>query len=368
MTLTFARQCVAPADSTSSADEAIRVLHVVASEDGSAASALRDYLSSTGHLEHWVLASQGSFSALHVPQRSGLIRVVPLPEGIRARIRSVAETFEKVRPHRVHAHSFDAGVYVRLSRAVPTSSIVYSPHCYRFERRDISVGARAFNVFAEFVLAPRATAVAACNLRELNLAARLNRTGQIVHVPHAPSHASLEPMDVPRVRRSEPLVAAMGNVCAQRDPDFFLRTLTAAGAGASWVWIGDGDPRYKKRLEEAGVCVTGHLPRRNMFRLLRSADVYVHTAAWEGSCDTLLEAAATGVPIAARSIPALQAMRITGLATTPETLADTVMRLLRSPMDRKIQSESFRRAFRGNNRATQSERLRELYGNKRCRD
>jgi glycosyltransferase involved in cell wall biosynthesis len=99
-----------------------------------------------------------------------------------------------------------------------------------------------------------------------------------------------------------------------------------------------------------------------MIRLLSTADVYVHTAAWEGSCDMLLEAAATGIPIAARSIPALQALRIPGLAQTPEILATTVMRLIKSPVDRRIQCESFRRAFRSNTRALQSERLYELYG------
>ncbi|MEV7003698.1 glycosyltransferase [Streptomyces sp. NPDC093982] len=154
----------------------------------------------------------------------------------------------------------------------------------------------------------------------------------------------------------------MGSLCPQRDPEFFARTVAAAGPGATWMWIGGGEPRYRRVLEDAGVWVSGNLPRKNMIRLLSTADVYVHTAAWEGSCDMLLEAAATGLPIAARSIPALQALKIPGLAQTPEILAETVMRLIKSPADQRIQCESFRHAFRSNTRATQSERLYELYG------
>lgn len=365
MALTLANPIAAPADLMTDDGEAARVLHVVASHDGNTSSVLRDYLASTGHLEHWVLAGKGCFSPQSLPRSVRSIRVVQLPDGMRARLRTIADTFVKVRPGRVHAHSFEAGVYVRLARAIPTKAIVYSPHCYTFERRDISSGARALNAFLEFLLAPRADAVAACNLRELHLAARLHRTGQIVHVPHAPSNSSLEAMEAPPVGQAGRIVAAIGSLCPQRDPEFFARTLAAAGPGATWIWIGGGEPRYKRLLEEAGVCVTGSLPRKNMIRLLRTADVYVHTAAWEGNCDMLLEAAATGLPIAARSIPALQALRIPGLAQTPEVLADTVTRLLRSPVDRRIQYESFRRAFRANTRATQSERLCELYGHKR---
>jgi glycosyltransferase involved in cell wall biosynthesis len=366
MALTLARPGSAPSELTDGADDAARVLHVVASNDGSTSSALRDYLASTGHLEHWVLAGKGSFSPLTLPRSVRSIRIIPLPDGPRARLRAISETFTKVRPSCVHAHSFEAGAYVRLARTIPTKSIVYSPHCYTFERRDISAGERALSVFFEYLLAPRAAAVAACSLRELHLAARLHRTGQIVHVPQVPSNSSLASMETPPVGQAGRIVAAIGSLCPQRDPEFFERTVAAAGHGASWIWIGDGEPRYRRLLEDAGVCVTGHLPRKNMIRLLRTAHVYVHTAAWEGSCDMLLEAAATGLPIAARSIPALRALRIAGLAQTPEALADTVTRLLRSPADRRIQHESFRRAFRVNTRATQSDRLCELYGHKKA--
>lgn len=365
MALTLARPSSTPSEPSDGTDDAARVLHVVASNDRSTAAALRDYVAATGHLEHWVLAGKDSLSSLTLPSGVRSIRIVSLPDGVRARLRAISETFTKVRPIRVHAHSFEAGAYVRLVRAVPTKSIVYSPHCYTFERRDISAGARALNAFVEYLLAPRAAAVAACSLRELHLAARLHRTGQLVHVPHVPSNSSFESTEAPPLGQAGRIVAAIGPLTAQRDPEFFVRTLAAADPGASWIWIGDGEPRYRRLLEDAGVCVTGHLPRKNMIRLLRTADVYVHTAAWEGSCDMLLEAAATGLPIAARSIPALRALRIAGLAQTPEALADTVMRMLRSPADRGIQCESFRRAFRINNRAIQSDRLCELYGRKR---
>ncbi|MDN3026036.1 glycosyltransferase family 4 protein [Streptomyces sp. S.PB5] len=331
------------------------------SPDENISSALGEYLASTRHLEHWVLAGKRSGNSLRFPLGARPARIASLPDGRRARLRAIAGAYSRIKPHRVHAHSFGAGVYVRLALNIPTDSIVYSPHCYDFERQDRTAAARFLNAACEYLLAPRADAVAVSNPREGQLAARLHRTGKIIHVPHVPHISTLDAMDVPPFATTGPTAVAMGPLIPQRDPAFFARAVATARSDTTWIWIGDGEPRYRRLLEDAGVCVTGRLPRRNMTRLLQTADVYVHTAAWEGSYDTLLQAATADLPIVARSIPALEILRIPGLADTPETLADTVLRLLSSPVDRRIHHEGVRRAFRYHTRATQSARLREIY-------
>ncbi|MFE7975698.1 glycosyltransferase [Streptomyces shenzhenensis] len=341
-----------------------RILHVVESHARSAFSALGEYLAATRHLEHWVLVTEPCEPAGIPPGMRGA-RIVSLPGGHRARLRAIADTYAEVKPDRVHAHSFGAGMYVRLSPSIPTDSIVYSPHCYVFERRDLRAAARLLAIACEYVLAPRADVVAVCTPREGQLAARLHRSGKIVQVPRVPRGSALGRMDVPPPVTTGATAVTMGPLSPQRDPAFFVRAAAAADPGLTWIWIGDGEPRYRRLLEKAGICVTGRLPRRNAFRLLRTADVYVHTAAWEGSHDTLLQAAVAGLPVVARSIPALRALRLPGLAPTPEILADTVLRLLDSPVDRRIHSEAVRRAFRSNTRATQVARLLALYGSGR---
>ena len=61
----------------------------------------------------------------------------------------------------------------------------------------------------------------------------------------------------------------------------------AAAAGIQFedlraVWLGDGDPALRERLRAGGVEVTGWLPREATFARLGAADLYLHSARWEG--------------------------------------------------------------------------------------
>ncbi|MEU2718302.1 glycosyltransferase [Streptomyces sp. NPDC007205] len=338
-----------------------RVLHIVDPLDEDVSIALNEYLTAMGHMEHWLLVGWESCKPLRLSPGAQPAGIASLPTGHRARVRAITEAYFAVKPTWVHAHSFNAGAYVRLAPRIPTECIVYSPHCYTFERRDLTRASRILNVTCEYLLAPRTGTVAVCNVREGHLAARLHRTGRIVHVPNVPYGNALGLSQGSSPPAKAPIAVAMGPLGPQRDPAFFQAAVAAAKTDTTWMWIGEGEPRYRRLLEKVGVCVTGQLPRRNVLRLLQKADVYVHTAAWEGSCDTLLQATQVGLPIAARSIPTLQALRLPGLAPHPEDLAATVQRLLKSPADRHVHSESARRAFHSHTRDTQAARLRELY-------
>ncbi|MFD8396198.1 glycosyltransferase [Streptomyces sp. NPDC059680] len=346
-------------------DAAARVLHVVDPSDETISSALSEYLVSTRHLEHWVLIGGDSSTLLRFLPGAEPAGIISLPIGRRARLRALADAYNKVKPSRVHAHSFSAGAYVRLTPSIPADSIVYSPHCYEFERRDHRRAKRVLIATCEYLLAPRARTVAVCTAHEAQLAARLHRTAKIVHVPCVPRSDTLDPSALQSPATLGSVAVAVGPLSSQRDPAFFAAVAAAARSNITWIWIGDGEPRYKRLLEKAGVCVTGHRTYGNVLHLLRSADVYVHTAAWEGNCDTLLQAVAADLPIAARSIPALEALRLPGLASTPAALADRVHRLLTSPLDRRASAESARRAFRSHTAGTQAARLRELYESNR---
>lgn len=323
------------------ADGRRRVLHVVEAYGGGVATALGSYLAAVPDAEHWLMVRSRPGCPVALPAQARVAGVLTLPDGHPARVRAVAAAYDRLSPQWVHAHSSLAGVYTRLAWNIPSRVIVYTPHCYAFERLDMSSWRRAACLLAEGVLALRTGTVAACGPREAELAARLSRAQRVVHVPNVAF--PVVPGGMPGVGACadggvavpglwgvsggvRPIAVAVGRVCRQKDPLFFARAAACAPDALAWVWVGEGGPA-RRVLQQAGVVVTGWLPRSEVFSLLRSADVYVHTAAWEGVPLSLLEAAAAGLPVAAREIPALTALCLPDLSVTPRALAATAVAL-----------------------------------------
>ena len=126
----------------------------------------------------------------------------------------------------------------------------------------------------------------------------------------------------------------LGRISPQKGPDFFRRAVELSQASAlplRWIWIGGGAAADERALREAGAEVTGWVSRSEALGWLATADVYVHTAAWEGFPVSLLEAAALGLPIVARRIPALESLGPPLLCDSPEALVAA----LRPPVDER---------------------------------
>ncbi|WP_171110353.1 MULTISPECIES: glycosyltransferase [Streptomyces] len=296
-----------------------RILHVTEAFGGGVAAAIGDYVSAAPDLEHWLLVSRRPECPAPLPKGVNPAAVIHLPSGHRARRRAIAEAYGRLRPDRVHAHSSLAGAYCRQLLTIPSDNIVYTPHCYAFERQDTSSAVRAAFWIAERLMTVRTGVVAACSPREAQLARRMG-AARVVHVPNIVLPVSDVPLSSP-CRNRRPVAVAVGRLCPQKDPAFFARA-AAAAPSLDWVWIGEGDTRLRQLLEDAGVRVTGWLDRREIRRRLGEASVYVHTAAWEGAPLALLEAVGAGLPVAARYIPALAALGLRDLARTPAGLAE----------------------------------------------
>ena len=82
------------------------------------------------------------------------------------------------------------------------------------------------------------------------------------------------------------------------------------------------------------------LPRQAALDRLATADVYVHTAAWEGCPVSVLEAAALDLPIVARRIPALEALGVPTLCDTPEAMVAAARTLLGRPAREVLRRQS----------------------------
>jgi glycosyltransferase involved in cell wall biosynthesis len=128
-------------------------------------------------------------------------------------------------------------------------------------------------------------------------------------------------------------IVTVGRICPQKDPTWYLQAFQAYRGERHWVWVGGASSDDERAmadqaaLEAAGVVVTGWLDRAAVFNWLKRAHVYVHTAAWEGNPMTLYEAAAQGLPVLARDIPAVRAEGIQHLMNSPEHLARWVEQL-----------------------------------------
>ncbi|ROR82423.1 Glycosyl transferases group 1 [Plantibacter flavus] len=209
----------------------------------------------------------------------------------------------------VHAHSSFAGAYARVAlRSSPRTRIVYTPHCYAFERADLSVWSRRTFRAVEWLLSFNVETIAACSEGE---AAAAERRGplrpRVVHVPNVvavpPPGARRNDLDLHRPLR----VASLGRIAPQKDPMRFaeaIASIRASGVEVAPVWMGGGRVEDATRLEAAGVDVTGWIPHAEVGSRLVQSDVYLHTAAWEGFPLAVLEAVQAGVPTLVRPIAA----------------------------------------------------------------
>jgi glycosyltransferase involved in cell wall biosynthesis len=311
----------------------LRVLHVVEALGSGIATALEDYLRSTPEHHHTVLGYRRPEAQTGDELARLAARLLLLPEGRLAQIRAVRRWVRELEPDVVHAHSTFAGVYVRLFSGCAGAPMVYTPHAYPFERRDVPMAVRSLYWLVEALLSLRGGCVAAVGPREAELAARLPGRQVVVELPNVVRslRPSLTPQVLDRPAGSGLRLVMLGRISPQKGPDFFGRAAQLSRASAlplRWIWVGGGEPADERKLREASVEVTGWLPRPQALGWLAGADVYVHTAAWEGLPVSVLEAAALDLPIVGRRIPALESLGVPLLCDSPEALVAAIAPLV----------------------------------------
>ena len=332
------------------------MLHVVESWGAGVRAATLRYAAATPEYEHHVLRGTGR-SEFASDGEHVFTSVRDLPAGALAARRAIRAAARELHPSIVHAHSSYAGVFVRSTlRSRPDQRIVYSPHCFAFERRDLPPVVRAAVRGVEFVLAGNTDTIAACSRAELATASRFGaRAAYVPNVPSTRSPAAVTPTEG---------VVAVGRIGAQKGPDFFREVVSRLRNTATATWVGDGDdPDARAHLEAAGIRVTGWLPSAAAHFTVAGAAAYVHTAQWEGFPIAILEAIELGVPVVAREVPTLRGAIATPGLTTPAQVAAAVDDLLAGgPVARERNLSAWRELLAGNSAREQASALRQLYG------
>lgn len=216
-------------------------------------------------------------------------------------LRALAVAWE---PDVVHLHSAFAGIVgsAAIPRGIP---IVYTPHASPTARGSDGAARRAVYRLAETAVARRAAVVVgAVSEAEAALVRTQLRARDVRVVPNG--IAELDPGSIPSPARREgrPLVVATGRIDEQRRPAESAAILSALTDLAEVRWIGGAPAGEDRPLLDAGVPVTGWLPREEAVDQLAGATAYLHWSAWDGLSLALLEAMARDVVTIASDIPA----------------------------------------------------------------
>lgn len=280
-----------------------RVLHVTESYGGGVAYAIETYIRNSADVDHHVLAAVRE-AAKPRDQLPGATYAT-LPSGSIKAILALRRSVKALKPDVVHAHSSIAGVLCRVALANRrTRRLVYTPHCYAFERTDVGAPARTLFRAAEWLLARNTGILAACGEREAVLSRDLGHRD----VRLIPNVASAKIGQAHQLDPGpQPILSAGGRLSAQKDPGHFLdvkRRLDAHLPEARWRWVGGGDEAWAARLRAADIEVTGWLPQQDSMAKIAESTVYLHTAQWEGFPLAVLEAVRMQVAVLVRPIKA----------------------------------------------------------------
>ena len=308
----------------------MKILHVTEAMGGGVQNAISKYTHLLSSDQHIVFGrprhgeSAGEFAAnTRVIEYSGSLFNYLL------RVRSL---IKREIPDVVHIHSSFAGL-ARLF-APTTSPLVYSPHCYAFERRDKSQAWQKSLRMVEQILAARTQTLVAVSPHEARLGSLLNARMPVHFVPNA------VPKMYAEISKDErPSVTMVGRIGRQKDPILFAEVAELVGGTIDFVWVGDGDTEMKKRLLEAGVRVSGWVSPEQARREVAASHLYVHTGAWEAAPISAIEAASLGTPVIARAIPTMSSLGYYTVAEPANRIAESVRTFFSDPSHKQLVTE-----------------------------
>ena len=116
----------------------MHIVHVAESFGGGVMTAVFSYARSLPEYDHSIVYSgrRLEFDTGEDPTNV-FAHSVRLPDRLRGFFRRLPSAVKQIQPDVVHAHSSWAGLGTRVSPTIGRYPIVYSPHCFYFDRTDI---------------------------------------------------------------------------------------------------------------------------------------------------------------------------------------------------------------------------------------
>jgi len=228
---------------------------------------------------------------------------IPWGVGFFNRVMTLRKVVKEIKPDFVHAHSSYAGLLTRIF--CKPKNIIYSPHCFAFERMDVSWLTRSLFYVAEFLLSFR-TGTFLCNWpNEFIVAETFSRfsKSKVKLVPIF----DLENLSIVAYQEKTLLNLKFGNVGRirpQKDPMFFVslvRNLREQNFTSEWSWMGVGDLDLGEALLREGVEVIPWSEGDVKNRYYEGLTCLVITSAWESGPLTLVESLVAGTPVILRT-------------------------------------------------------------------
>jgi glycosyltransferase involved in cell wall biosynthesis len=334
------------------------VLHVSEAYGGGVQAAIQQYVQNSPGLKHRLLVRNRVAHDIDI--ESG-IEETSFDGSVVSFLFAARREILRTKPQIVHLHSSFAGL-LRIFKFDPEVKVIYTPHAYAFLREDCSLTARLSFKLIEIALSTTTQTIAAISPFEVAQAVRMaGRRATVKYLPNIVSNIGENPQDQSSASyRGE--IVTVGRISPQKDPGFFAESARCSKLDLRWTWVGDGDPEAKAQLREAGVIVTGWLPNSMVQRYVGSADLYLHTAKWEGAPVTLLEAAALGTPVLARNIVSLTGLGYAFAGETPQGVAMAVDRFFEDRSYRDYINATTIESVGVHSTEAQSLALADLYG------
>lgn len=289
-----------------------KVLHLSFAYGGGVVSAINSYVKSSPDVEHFLAADIDNEFALS-GENNIFVRTYNVDISFLGLLRLVL-LVRRLNPDYIHLHSSFAGAIGRILFFL-RRGLIYTPHCYSFERRDISNLKRAVFLFMESILTLKPYSLAACSPRELKLGSSIdifNRFG--IDLNRRQLLINFSNTSKSKWVGGQKTVVMIGRICPQKSPNFFAKVAhlvrNSSGREIDFIWVGGGDANEEKELIDSGVKVTGWISSDNVDSILKSAGLYFHSALWEGCPMSVLEAARLRMPIVSRDIPSIKSIGI----------------------------------------------------------
>jgi len=202
----------------------------------------------------------------------------------------------------IHLHSSIAGV---LGRLIPSKiPQMYSPHCFAFQRNDITQLIQKIYLAAEYLLSKRKCTLALCWPIEIQLAEQYFQKSRITFMPIVDLKA-LESAEV-KPKKDNLRIAIIGRIRPQKDPHYLTEAVKHnAELKYRIIWIGSGDSNLITHLKESNIEVIPWMQQEDIWKSNMQIVATCIPSSWESGPLTLFESLSAGYPVICRSIPSL---------------------------------------------------------------